>query len=145
MDTPTIVQLADGSTTTIPSGPEGSWTWARQANYLSLAYKQLGAEEEAAAWAAEFQRRAWIFNMIESGRDQREVLAQFGKDLLTAPVKILQDIGGAVLSVGGSVVKTATNTLALVPLVIVGGLAVLVILAAKGQVPTTLEGFRRRR
>lgn len=145
MDTPTTVQLANGSSYTIPTGDPGTWAWARQASLISVAYKQLGATQEAAAWSQEYDRRATIYNAIESGRDRAEVIQQFAADLLTAPVKILQQIGGAVLSVGGSVVKTATNTLALVPLLLIGGLAVLVIIAAKGQAPAVLAGVRRRR
>jgi len=145
MDTPTTVQLANGSTYTIPTGALGSWAWARQANLISVAYRQLGRPDLAATWAAEYDRRAAVYNAIESGRDRADVLAQFGKDLLTAPIKILQDIGNAVVTVGGSVVKSATTTLALVPLVLLAGLGVLVILAAKGQLPRTIEAARRRR
>jgi hypothetical protein len=145
VNTPTTVQLADGSSYTIPTGEPGSWAWARQANLISVAYRQLGQAELSATWAAEYDRRAAVYNAIEGGRDRAEVLAQFAEDLLTAPVKILQDVGGAVLSVGGSVVRTATTTLALVPVLLIAGLGVLVILAAKGQLPRTIEAARRRR
>jgi hypothetical protein len=145
MDTPTTVQLADGSTYTIPTGAWGSWPWARQANLVSVAYQQLGQAALGAEWAKQFDARAAVYNAIEAGKDRDAVLLQFGKDLLTAPLKILQDIGGAVLTVGGSVVKTATTTLALVPLVLIAGVAVLVILTAKGQLPRTVEAVTRRR
>jgi len=144
MDTPTTVELADGSTYTIPTGEPGSFTWARQANLVSVAYRQLGATEEAAAWAAEWDRRSEIYNRIQAGQDRAMVLAQFVKDLLTAPFKILQDIGGAVLTTGGSLVRTATSTLALVPVVLVAGVALLLILASKGQLGPTIREVRRR-
>jgi len=145
MATPTTVQLANGSTYTIPTGDVGTWAWARQANLVSVAYRQLGATEESDAWAAESDRRAAVYNWIQSGRDQADVFRQFGADLLTAPVKILQDIGGAVLTVGGSVVKTGLGTLALLPVVIVGGVALLLILASKGQLAPTVRAIRGRR
>lgn len=145
MDTPTTVELADGSSYTIPTGEPGSWAWARQANLVSVAYRQLGAVAEAATWATEYDRRAAIYNYIEEGADRNAVLLQFGKDLLTAPVKILQDIGGAVLSTGGSLVSTVTGTLALVPVLLVGGVALLLILASKGQLPSTVRAVRGRR
>ena len=145
MDTPTTVQLATGSSYTIPTGDVGTWAWARQANLVSVAYRQLGESALADTWAAEFDRRAAVFNAIESGRDRAEVLRQFGADLLTAPIKILADIGGAVITTGGSIVRTTTQTLALVPLVLVAGVAVLLILASKGQIPTTIRAATRRR
>jgi len=145
MDTPTTVQLATGSSYTIPTGEWGSWAWARQANLISVAYKQLGQAALSQEWAKQYDARAEIYNRIQAGNDQAAVLLQFGKDLLTAPVKILQDIGGAVLSVGGSVVKTATTTLALLPIVVIGGVALLLILASKGTLGGTIEAARRRR
>lgn len=144
METPTTVQLANGSSYTIPTGDVGTWAWARQANLVSVAYRQLGETQASDTWAAEFDRRAAVYNAIESGRDRAEVLRQFGADLLTAPVKILQDIGGAVLSVGGSVVQTGLSTLSLLPLVVVGGVALLLILASKGQLAPTLRAAQRR-
>lgn len=142
-DTPTTVQLADGSSYVIPTGEVGTWPWARQANLVHVAYRQLGQTALADAWAAEFGRRAAIYNAIESGRDRAAVLLQFGADLLTAPVKILQQIGNAVLTVGGTVVKTATDTLSLAPLLIVSVIGILVILAVQGQVPATVRAVRK--
>lgn len=144
METPTTVQLENGASYTIPTGEPGSWPWARQANLISVAYRQLGEGDLAAKWATEFDRRSAIYNGIQAGRDRAVVLAQFAQDLLTAPVKILQDIGGAVLTVGGSVVKTATTTLALLPIVVVGGLAALLILAKQGTLGSTIRSVRRR-
>jgi hypothetical protein len=132
------VQLANGTAYTIPTGVPGTFAWARQAALISDAYAQLGADEIAATWWAEWQRRDTIRKAIEAGQDRAAIWQQFGRDLLTAPAKIFQDIGGAVITVG----NVALGGLRVLPLVAVGLVVALAAVAIRGQAPAVLKAVR---
>lgn len=124
---PTLVVLKDGSTYSIPSGARGSYPWVRQASLISVAYGQIGDAENKAKWAKEHLRRNAIWNALQSGKDALSVVAQFGSDLLLAPVRIVADIGNAAIKVG----KTATDTFPAV--VMVAGVALVYLLLKEAR------------
>lgn len=134
MDQPTTVKLADGTTYLIPAGPWGSFTWVRQANLISVAYRQIGSIGDAERWAVEWQRRTRIWENLQAGADQAAVIVQFGKDVLLAPVRIAQDVGTVALKTGGAVVNAATTTLTALPWLLVGLLVVVGIGLNKGTI-----------
>lgn len=89
----TTVRLADGTTYQIPGGEYGTAPWARQASLIAVAYRQIGDTAKADEWGRIAERRNLIWRTIESGKDKLEVLTQFGRDLIAAPVLIAADIG----------------------------------------------------
>lgn len=132
--TPTTVNLADGTSYLIPSGPWGSFTWVRQANLVSVAYRQIGDTGNAERWAVEWQRRTRIWENLQAGADQAAVIVQFGKDALTAPLKIAADVGKVAIKTGGAVVTAATTTLSMLPLLLLGLLVVVGVGLHKGSI-----------
>lgn len=130
MNLPTTVTTADGSTFTIPSGDYGTYPWVRQASLIAKAYRDIGDTGNAQKWGAEYQRRLAIWDALESGKDYAAVIAQFGADLLTAPIKIAADVGSAAIGVG----STAVATVKWIPLLVIGALVVLGIGFSKGSI-----------
>lgn len=131
MDVPTTVELSNGTVYTIPTGAWGTFAWVRQANLLAVAYRQVQNGEEAERWEREYDRRRAVWELLEAGRDQASVVAQFGKDLLLAPFRIAADIGREALDVAGKVKETGfgllgilTNPLFLV-LILAGAVLIL--------------------
>lgn len=123
---PTTVTLRDGTSYIIPGGEPFTWAWARQASLIAVAYRQVGDTANAEIWDREYNRRATAYSMIEAGRDKAEVIAQFWKDLLVAPLRIAADIGNAVIDTAGRAADTvfdwakALPVILLVALVVVG-------------------------
>lgn len=139
--TPTTVQLANGSEYVIPSGDPGTFRWVRQAALIRDAYQDLGAKSDADKWDAEYQSRAAAWNAAEAAGDWASVVGQFVLDFLTAPVKIIADIGGGVLTIGRETLNRANEWAKALPWLVGGALVVLGIAAYKQD----LTKFSRRR
>lgn len=104
---PTTVTLRDGTKYLIPAGAWGTFPWVRQANLIATAYRDIGDGKNHDRWAAEYQRRTQVWNDLESGKDARSVLLQFGKDLVQAPLKILADVGSTAIGIADKATKAA--------------------------------------
>ncbi len=117
---PTMVHLADGSEYTIEAGAPGTFRWVRQANLIAEAYRQMGQADRTTQWDREYQRRLSLWTFWGGVEDKAMIAAQAIKDFLLAPLRILQDIGGAVIEVG----RTTLGTVNWVPWLVVGALIV---------------------
>lgn len=146
-DEPTTVRLADGTTYAIqPPGPWGTFSWAKHANHVALAYRQIGDADNAAAWDGEYQRRRNIWDALERGADRAAIARQAGLDLLRAPVLIAADVGRAILGAGGAVAsgvaaagQAALGVARWVPLLVLGALIVLGIGLARGTLTASVS------
>lgn len=135
----TEVVLADGRRAVIPTGPVGSWNWAREASWVSVAYEQAGDLAAALQWRREFERRAVAWRSIEDGKESaaivaagswmdgpRAIYARAGETLdrlVTATEKLVDAIFDGL----GDVAKTPGQWAAWVPWLAVGILAVVAV------------------